>query len=58
MILLLAAELQTVKVDRPLRSGCAESDPVIARLHAGDAVRIKFALAGGAQACYVVSAMA
>jgi hypothetical protein len=57
-VLLLAVEPQTVKVDQyPLRSGCGESDPVIARLHAGDAVRIKFALAGEAQACFVVSAM-
>jgi tetratricopeptide (TPR) repeat protein len=54
-ILFLAAT-QTVKVDQyPLRSGCAEGDPVVARLRAGDPVRIKFSLAGAAQPCYVVS---
>ncbi len=57
IVLLLAAEPLTVKVDQyPLRAGCAESDAIVARLHAGDAVRIKFALAGAAQTCYVVSA--
>ena len=56
-ILFLAAAAQTVKVDQfPLRSGCAESDPVIARLRAGDPVQVKFSLAGGAQPCFVVSA--
>ena len=56
-LLFLAAAAQTVKVDRfPLRSGCADTDPVIARLHAGDPVRIKFSLAGASQPCYVVSA--
>src|SRR2546427_6188851 len=56
-LLFLAAAVQTVKVDQfPLRSGCAESDPVVAKLHAGDPVLIKFSLAGGAQSCYVVSA--
>src|SRR4029077_20356778 len=56
-LLFLAAAAQTVKVDQfPLRSGCAERDPVVARLHAGDPVRIKFSLAGASQPCYVVSA--
>jgi tetratricopeptide (TPR) repeat protein len=56
-VLLLAAA-QTVKTDQfPLRSGCSESAAVVARLHAGDPVQVKFALAGGAQACYVVSAV-
>ena len=56
-VLLLAAA-QTVKVDQfPLRSGCGESAPVVAKLHAGDPVQVKFALAGGTQACYVVSAI-
>ena len=57
-ILFLAAAVQTVKVDQfPLRSGCSESAAVVARLHAGDPVQIKFSLAGGTQACYVVSAV-
>ena len=56
-VLLLAAA-QTVKVDQyPLRSGCKEGAPVVARLHAGDPVQIRFALAGSTQACYVVSAV-
>jgi hypothetical protein len=56
-LLFLAAAAQTVKVDQfPLRSGCADSDPVIARLRAGDPVEIKFSLAGASQPCYVVSA--
>jgi tetratricopeptide (TPR) repeat protein len=56
-LLFLAAATQTVKVDQfPLRSGCSESDPVVAKLRAGDPVQIKFSLAGGAQACFVVSA--
>jgi tetratricopeptide (TPR) repeat protein len=56
-LLFLAAAAQTVKVDQfPLRSGCAETDPVVARLRAGDPVQIKFALAGGTRGCYVVSA--
>ncbi len=55
-ILFLAAAVQTVKVDQyPLRSGCAENDPVVAKLRAGEPVQLKFALAGGAEACYVVS---
>src|SRR5690349_283846 len=42
-LLFLAAAAQTVKVDQfPLRSGCGESDPVVARLHAGDPVQVKF----------------
>jgi hypothetical protein len=56
-ILFLAAAVQTVKVDQfPLRSGCSESDPVVAKLRAGDPVQVRFSLAGGAQACFVVSA--
>ncbi len=56
-ILFLAAAAQTVKVDQyPLRSGCAESDAVVANLHAGDPVTVKFSLAGGTQPCFVVSA--
>jgi tetratricopeptide (TPR) repeat protein len=56
-ILFLAAAAQTVKVDQyPLRSGCSESDPVVAKLHAGDPVAVKFSLAGGTQPCFVVSA--
>src|SRR5437016_8365163 len=56
-LLVLAAAAQTVKVDQfPLRAGCGESDPVVARLHAGDPVQIKFSLAGEKQPCYVVSA--
>ena len=56
-LLFLAAAAQTVKVDQfPLRSGCGESDAVVARLHAGDPVQVKFALAGEKQPCYVVSA--
>jgi tetratricopeptide (TPR) repeat protein len=57
-ILFLAAATQTVTVDQyPLRSGCGEADPVIAKLHAGDPVEIKVSLAGSAQPCYVVSAI-
>jgi len=56
-LLFLAAAVQTVKVDRfPLRSGCGESDSIVARLRAGDPVQIKFSLAGASQPCYVVSA--
>jgi len=56
--LFLAAAAQTVKVDQfPLRSGCSESAPIVARLRAGDPVEVKFSLAGGARACYVVSAV-
>ena len=56
-LLFLAAAAQTVKVDQfPLRSGCADTDAVVARLHAGDPVQIKFALAGEKQPCYVVTA--
>jgi len=56
-LLFLAAAAQTVKVDQfPLRSGCEESDTVIARLHAGDPVQIRFSMAGASQPCYVVSA--
>src|SRR5258707_4109664 len=56
-LLFLAAAAQTVKVDQfPLRSGCGESDAVVARLHTGDPVQVKFALAGASQPCYVVSA--
>jgi hypothetical protein len=55
---LLAAAAQTVKVDQfPLRSGCSDSAPVVAKLRAGDPVQIKFSLAGSAQPCYVVSAV-
>ena len=55
-LLFLAAAAHTVKVDQfPLRSGCTDSDPVIARLNAGDPVRIRFSLAGASQPCYVVS---
>lgn len=57
LLLFLAASVQTVKVDQyPLRSGCSENDPVVAKLHAGDPVQLKFALAGSSEACYVVSA--
>src|SRR5438132_7898171 len=57
LLLFLAAAVQTVKVGQfPLRSGCGENDPVVARLRAGDPVQIKFSLAGAAQACYAVSA--
>ena len=56
-VLLLAAATQTVKSDNyPLRSGCEQGDRVIAQLHSGDPVKIKFSLAGAAQPCYVVSA--
>jgi len=56
-LLFLAAAVQTVKVDQfPLRSGCGESDSIVARLRAGDPVQIKFSLAGASQPCYVVSA--
>jgi tetratricopeptide (TPR) repeat protein len=58
IILFLAAAVQTVKVDQfPLRSGCSEAATVLARLHAGDPVQIKFSLAAGSEACYVVSAV-
>ena len=58
IVVLLAAAAQTVKVDQfPLRSGCSDSAPVVAKLRAGDPVQIKFSLAGSAQPCYVVSAM-
>jgi len=36
--------------DYPLRAGCDPSDKVLARLHQGDPVEIRFALAGGAGA--------
>jgi tetratricopeptide (TPR) repeat protein len=56
-MLWLAAAAQTVTVDQyPLRSGCSEADPVVARLHAGDPVQVRFSLAGGTQPCFVVSA--
>lgn len=55
-ILLLAAAALTVKSDQPLRAGCSPSDPVLATVRAGDRVQIKFALAGDAQACYLVTA--
>jgi hypothetical protein len=56
-LLFLAAAVQTVKVDQfPLRSGCAEGDSIVARLHAGDPVQIRFSLAGASQPCFVVSA--
>ena len=55
----LAAAAQTVKVDQyPLRSGCLESrSGVVAKLHAGEPVTVKFSLAGGTQPCFVVSAI-
>jgi hypothetical protein len=58
VIALFLAAAQTVKVDQfPLRSGCSESAPILAKLRAGDPVEVKFSLAGGAQPCYVVSAV-
>src|SRR5580700_417462 len=56
-MLWLAAAAQTVTVDQyPLRSGCSEGDPVVAKLRAGDPVQVRFSLAGGTQPCFVVSA--
>src|SRR5438552_1540874 len=41
IVVLLAASAQTVKVDQfPLRSACSESAPVVAKLRAGDNVRL------------------
>ena len=56
LLLFAAAGPQTIRVDAPLRSGCAASDPVVAKLAAGTSVAIKFALAGEAAPCYLVSA--
>lgn len=57
LLLFAAAGPQTIRVDNsPLRSGCAASDPVVAKLTAGTSVAIKFALAGEAAPCYLVSA--
>jgi hypothetical protein len=56
-VLLFAAAAQTVRTDQfPLRSGCDEKAPVVARLKAGDPVQIRFSLAGASEPCYVVSA--
>ncbi|MGH9718860.1 MAG: TlpA family protein disulfide reductase [Bryobacteraceae bacterium] len=56
-LFLIAAAVQAVKTENaPLRSGCAEQDPVIARLKAGDTVRVKFSLAGQATPCVLVAA--
>ena len=50
---------QTVKDDQhPLRAGCAESDPTLARLKKGDPVKIRFVLAGSNRPCYSVTAEA
>ncbi|HYM09241.1 MAG TPA: TlpA disulfide reductase family protein [Bryobacterales bacterium] len=56
--LLCAQQLKppTVKQDRyPLRAGCSDGDPVLARLKRGDPVQIRFALAGSERPCYAVS---
>lgn len=56
-VLLLAAAVQVVKSDAPLRSGgCGESDATVATLKAGAEVSVKFSLAGGAVPCFLVSA--
>ncbi len=55
ILILLAASVAVKDDQAPLRSGCEPGDPVVAQLHGGDAVQIRFALAGGAVACYKVS---
>ncbi|MGH9718859.1 MAG: hypothetical protein ACRD8O_01485, partial [Bryobacteraceae bacterium] len=54
--LLLFANVQAVKTDQPLKSGCAASDKPVAQLKAGDQVEVKFALSGEARPCYLVTA--
>ncbi len=47
----------TVKEDNyPLREACAENAAVIGRLQKGDAVRVRFAIAGGQRRCFSVTA--
>ncbi|HYM09239.1 MAG TPA: TlpA disulfide reductase family protein, partial [Bryobacterales bacterium] len=50
------SKLQTVKTDNyPLRAGCSESADEVARLKQGDAVKIRYALAGSERPCYAVT---
>jgi hypothetical protein len=57
ILLFAAAGAQTIRVDQyALRSGCGQSEQAIAKLPAGTIVNIKFALAGEANPCYLVSA--
>jgi hypothetical protein len=55
-LLSLALATHAVSVDEyPLRAGCDAGDRVIATLHAGDPVEIRFALAGSGGGCYKVN---
>lgn len=54
-----ASVSQTIVVDQyPLRTGCGDGDRVVASLPAGAEVRVKLAVAAGAQSCYLVSTSA
>ncbi len=56
-LLLLAFAAQTVRQDdTPLRSGCGETDKVVAQLKAGEPLQVKFGLAGAARPCFLVTA--
>ncbi len=55
-LLSLALATHAVSVDQyPLREGCDAGDRVVATLHAGDPVDIRFALAGSGGGCYKVN---
>ncbi|MBK5290386.1 MAG: hypothetical protein JJE04_01665 [Acidobacteriia bacterium] len=54
-LLLAAAATHAVVSDVALRSGCDPEDTPLATVSRGDAVEIRFALAGGSGACYNVS---
>lgn len=53
--LFFLATAASVKSDAPLRTGCSDDDPVVAQLQAGQAVSVRFSIAGGAP-CYKVAA--
>ncbi|MGH9659908.1 MAG: hypothetical protein ACRD96_15265, partial [Bryobacteraceae bacterium] len=56
-LLFLAAATQTINVDRqPVRSGCADADPIVATLPAGTKVKVGFSLAGAARPCFLIVA--
>ena len=56
-LLFLLAATQTVSREAtPLRTACDSSSQEVARLNPGDAVSIRYALAGGDGPCYKVSA--
>jgi tetratricopeptide (TPR) repeat protein len=56
-LVLFAAALSVRPDQASLRSGCEASDDVIARLEAGTLVEIRFAMTGGRETCYKVSAV-